>query len=95
MMMTRKEIDGLEDGWLKNHAMFKTQLDKVVRIIQLGAYSTPKMVIESEKLEMHLFDCLKKDLGDCLDGLRKGNKRIKKCPNLILNQGWFFVLLAW
>ena len=70
--MTRKEIDGLDDNWLNDPTMFKTQLDKVVRIIQLGAYSTPKMVIDAEKVELHLFDCLKKDLNDCLDGLRKG-----------------------
>ena len=71
-MMIEREIKSLDDKWLKDQTFFKAQLDKVVRIIQLGAYSTPKLVMESEKVEMHLFDCLKKDLMDCLDGLRKG-----------------------
>ena len=65
-------INGFETSWLGNPKKFKVQLDRVVETLQLGAYALPKRVLNSEVLKMHLLDCLKKDLNECLEDLRMG-----------------------
>lgn len=66
----------LKQAWIGNDRVFKEQLDKVVELLQLGAYALPKLVLSSEVLEMHLLDVLKKELMNCLEDLRKGNQAI-------------------
>ena len=56
--------------------MLQKQLELVTQILQLGAYSLPRMVLESEKVDAFFNDAIKKDLFRCNDEIRKGDKII-------------------
>ena len=48
-------------------------MDKVIDLLQIGAYSLPQKVLANEKLNVHLQDVLNKDLNRCLNEIRQGN----------------------
>ena len=62
----------LEQSWIENDQIFYKQKDKITAILNLGAYCLPKMVLESEKVDKHVRDSLKKDLARCMRDLRRG-----------------------
>ena len=64
--------NALDDEWLGDQKMLKKQHELVVQFLVLGAYSLPGLCLLSPKLDMHLRDCLKKELTKCMDDLRKG-----------------------
>ena len=72
MDMYHNIITKLELKWIGDPNYYSEQLDGVVKLLRLGAYSLPKLVINCSPLLMHLGDCLQKDLGRSMDALRKG-----------------------
>lgn len=50
----------------------KQQKDHCVSMLNLGAYSLPRDVLASKKLDLHIKDVLKKELMKFSDDLRKG-----------------------
>ena len=63
----------IEVIWKDDASLLRKQIDLVISALQLGAYSLPKKVLESEKLHHFIMDVLKKDFVRCLDDIRKGN----------------------
>ena len=61
--------------WIDDKSCFKEQLDLVIDALRIGAFCLPRQVLESGIIEMHLIDSLQKDLGRCMDALRKGTNR--------------------
>ena len=62
----------LDQDWIGNDKVFYKQKDKIVAFLNLGAYCLPKLVLESDKIDMHVRDSLKKDLARCMNDLRRG-----------------------
>ena len=67
-----KLIKKLDKRWIDNHKVLKLQMDTVISLLQIGAYSLPQKVLTNEKLDVHLQDVLKKDLNRCLNEIRQG-----------------------
>ena len=62
----------LDRNWIGNQSVLRKHLELVTQILQLGAYSLPRMVLESEKFNTFFVDAIKKDLFRCNDEIRKG-----------------------
>ena len=63
----------MDDSWIGNDKVLLQQMDIVTQILQLGAYSIPAKVLDSEVFDLYLLDAIKKDLFRCLADIRKGN----------------------
>ena len=68
--------NALDDTWLGNKVVSKRQKEVVNELLNLGAYSLPRLILTSPLLDMHLQDVLEKDVIKCFDDLRKGNSDI-------------------
>ena len=62
----------IEEIWKDDASLLRKQIELVVTALQLGAYSLPKKILESEKLHYFIIDVLKRDFVRCLDDIRKG-----------------------
>ena len=63
----------MDDSWIGNDKVLLQQMDIVTQILQLGAYSIPAKVLDSEVFDLYFLDAIKKDLYRCLADIRKGN----------------------
>ena len=68
-----KLIKKLDNRWIDNQKVLKIQMDRVVALLQIGAYALPQKVLANEKLNVHLHDVLKKDLIRCFNEIRQGS----------------------
>ena len=59
---------------LGDQKTLKPQMEIIVKMLQLGSYSLPKKVIESDVVQTYLFDVLEKDFNESMNALRKGNR---------------------
>ena len=62
----------LDDKWLEDQSKLQVQMETVLKLLNLGAYSIPARVLESKKLRNHMFDVMQKDLLRCLREIRQG-----------------------
>ena len=60
------------EAWLNEKGFNQKQKDLCLKALNLGAYSLPKMVIESETVDKHVRDMLRKELLKKFEELRKG-----------------------
>ena len=72
----------LNDEWFGDMEMFKKQQDLVLQFLSLGAYSLPGLCLSSVKLDMHLRDCMQKELSKCMNDLRKGLAFVTPCRSI-------------
>ena len=63
----------LKMEWLNDIESLDLQMKTVVELCNLGAHSLPYIILHSEMIDLHLKDCLIKDLKRSLSDLRKGN----------------------
>ena len=81
----------LDNSWIGDQAMLRKQLDLITQILQLGAYSLPKKVLECEKVDRFFNDAIRKDLFRCFGDIRKGDVFIVeflckvKCVQIFIN----------
>ena len=72
-----KRFDELVSGFdtirLGDQKSLKLQMEIIIKLLQLGSYSLPKKVIESDVVQTYLLDVLEKDFNQSMDDLRKGN----------------------
>ena len=62
----------LKDELLGNMKSLEFQKNTLIELCNLGTHSLPYVILHSEIVDMHIRDCLKKDLRKCLMDLRKG-----------------------
>ena len=60
------------DKWLGDMSKLKQQKDHCISMLNLGAYSVPRAVLASKKLDLHVRDVLKKELMKFSSDLRMG-----------------------
>ena len=65
----------LDDRWLEDQTKLQVQMDTVLKMLNLGAYSIPAKVLDSKKLKVHMFDVMQKDLIRCLREIRQGKQK--------------------
>ena len=62
----------LKSEWLNDLDSLELQMKTLIELCNLGAHSLPYVILHSELVDMHLRDCLNKDLKRSLNDLRKG-----------------------
>ena len=70
--------DLLDDTWLESEMVSKKQKEIVNELLNLGAYSLPRLVLTSPLLDMHLQNVMEKDVAKCFEDLRKGKYTVSE-----------------
>ena len=68
-----EEALNLNSHWIGSDISLAKQKEVIVRALNLGAFSLPKLVLESQVVDLHLRDLMQKEVNRCFENLRKGN----------------------
>ena len=67
-----EEIFNLNSHWIGSDISMAKQKEAVIQALNLGAFSLPKLVLDSHLIDMHLRDLMQKEVNRCFENLRKG-----------------------
>ena len=76
-MRLEKLVERLDASWLGSQKDLDMQMNVVMDILRLGAYSVPGPVLNNEQVDLHVQDVLKKDFIQCCKFIKQGIRFIQ------------------